>query len=262
MIGGDIITLNSMRGKRISEHIVYSLLISASFLISLFILSSHGSSSRALASRPVVIGKKVPEIMVVRDQKEIFYIWKKAGLHGRIVLHFNTFLNMKPLEGINKQIVSGFYPGLLESITKESGGALEDENFMLFAVADGVVRKVIGIVPEDIFPEIEKELTGSRYINYGEYYRSVSMIEGSPKIVTTLKNLTALDEAVLMDFDARFFSAPDIVPERVYDALKGLMIKTDLIVCSLSENEEGITSEGIEKMNRFIRLLKTHEEGV
>lgn len=231
------------------KGLVTSLILITAFIVSLFISSYHGNKSRTYFSKPVVIGEKIPEIVEVEEQKEVYYIWKKYNLYGRVVLHFDTAMDIKPLA---KKDGFFYYGKFLLSPT----WALTNENFMLFGVTEGIVRKLIGIVPDRLLTKIDEDLKKSRYVSYKKFYRG--WIEGTPKIVVSLKNYPFVDvkEVALLDFDVNYFSDPDISADGLYKELKSLKIKTDLITFSSSKNGEDIEPIAVEKMRRFIKLLR------
>lgn len=229
----------------------YSLFVVIFFVATLILLSHHGNKSRTLSPNVVTVGEGIPEIVVVDEQREVYNLWKKRGLHGRVVLHFDNNMDIKPPRGVNLDIILGKFPGLLSSLAKDE---LDNENFMLFAIGDDVIRKLIGVTSEGIFNSSDKAIKGSEYFKYEGFYRGT--VQGVPKVVTITGNLSPFKEPVLLDFDAAFFSNPDVGPEELFKRLKGLGIKTDLITCSLSIGEKGVTSYGIEKMKKFIELFK------
>lgn len=238
------------------QDTAYSLLLIIGFISTLLIASSHGKDSRVFSTNIVTIGEGVPDIFVFEEQKDVFRLWKSRGLYGRVVLHFDNAMDIKPLKDIKMDIVRGFFhvPGLLASLESE----LDSENFMFFSIINGIARSVIGIVPENRFLMMDGYLKSSRYLAYGSSYRGA--VESVPKVVTTIKGLPPLKEPVLFNFDANFFSSPDIVPEDLFGMLKRLKIKTDLLTFSLSKTHPDVTSDGIKKMEKFIRLLRTHED--
>lgn len=222
----------------------------------LFILSSHGKGSRIFSSNIVTIGEGRPEIAVVEEQWQVYDIWKSRGLHGRVVVHFDNVLDIKPLSGKNMDIVFGYYPGKLETLVNGPEKALGSENFILFAVADDIARKVVGVVPDTKLREIDNALRMSGYMKYSGYYRGFFLNGGVPKLITTAKKLPSFNEPVLMDFDANFFSSSDVSPREVFDDLKRLRIKTDLVTVSMSRGDKDVSPEGIEKMKVFVELLR------
>jgi len=237
---------------------LYNVFVILFFIVALFFLSSHGKDSRKFAGTIVTFGQGIPETVLVENQREVYSIWKQRNVYGRVVLHFDTFMDIKPLDENSQDILFGRLSdwGLSSSSVEVK---MSNENFMLFAITNGTVRKLIGILPEVVYLEgnfYKQEgdsLHSTHYFPFSKYYRGT--VRGSPKIVTILKNLPAITEPVLFNFDSLFFSSPDVIPEEIYDELKKLNIKTDLITFSLSSNDKGVTLEGIEKMRRFMKLL-------
>lgn len=232
----------------LKQNIFYSLFICIFFFLTLLAVSYHGKNSRSLPLQSVVIGVGVPEIVIVDHQKEVYHVWKERRMHGRAVVHFDIAMDTKAFKEAELKIAYGVYIGL------EREDRIDNDNFMFYSMWDGIIRRIIGVVPERIYLTAGEDLIKFRYYDYGGYYRG--SFAGIPKIVTILKGLSTIEEPVLLDFDAKFFSDPGIVPKAVFDRLKILNIKTDLVTFSLSREEKDVSPDGVEKMKEFIGLLK------
>lgn len=231
------------------RNAVYSLLILILFLSTLYILSSHAMGSRSYGYGIRTVGEKAPEIVVLERQREVYHLWKERRFHGRVVLHFDTEMDARPFNKMRPHFEYGIFMG----VVKDTEEQLDDGNFMYYAMAEGIVRKVIGIVPEVVFEATnEKDTRKSGYFNYGAYYKG--SVAGIPRVITTVKNIPSFEEPVLLDFDVKYFSRSDIDIEELFDKLK--TVKADLVTFSMSEDEEGVTYDGIAKMRKFIGLLE------
>lgn len=230
------------------HNILYSLSICIVFALTLFVISSHGRNSRSLSAHVAVIGEGVSDIVIVDNQKEVFPIWKERGAHGRVVVHFDIAMDTRPINEMNRKFSNGIFIGV------EREDTVENENFMYHAMANGVVRQIIGVVPESVIKAANEDLRKSGYFKHGDHYRS--LLGGIPKLVTSIEKMDIIDEPVLLDFDAKYFSRPDVMPEVVYKRLKDLRVKADIVTFSLSVGENEVTGEGIAKMKRTIELIK------
>lgn len=232
----------------LKQNILCSLSICIAFASTLFVISSHGRNSRSLPARVVVIGEGVPDIVIVDNQKEVYPIWKERGIHGRVVIHFDIAMDTRPIKEMDRKFSNGIFIGV------EREDTVENDNFMYHAMANGVVRQIIGVVPESVIKAAYEDLRKSGYFKRGDHYRS--LLGGIPKLVTSIEKMDQIDEPVLLDFDAKYFSRPDVMPEVVYKRLKDLRVKADIVTFSLSVGENDVTDEGIAKMKRTIELIK------
>lgn len=231
------------------RNAVYSLLILIFFLSTLHILTSYARDSRSYGSEIRTIGEKTPEIVVLERQREVYHVWKARRFHGRVVFHFDTEMDAKPFNKMRPRFEYGIFVGVVEDTEEQ----LDDGNFMYYAMADGIVRKVVGVVQEGVFEATnEKDTRKSGYFNYGANYKG--SVAGIPRIITTLNNIPFFEEPVLLDFDVKYFSRSDVDIEELFDKLE--TIRTDLVTFSMSEGEEGVTEEGIERMKKLIGLFR------
>jgi tetratricopeptide (TPR) repeat protein len=138
-----------------------------------------------------------------------YAIWRNAGAKSRVLVHIDAHHDL--------------YGCWFDKTRPGETARLSIANFIYAALAEGLVREVIWVVPDETWAtkagrdDIVKALrrmdqtpsaTKPR-INVGSD-RITGMALGRPVHVCTVENLPAIDEAVLLDIDVDYLIIPNI----------------------------------------------------
>jgi hypothetical protein len=232
----------------------YCLLIAAAFFVTLYFMHHHSRNSISIPSDAVAVGNELPQIIVLKERKDIYHAWKERDMRHRVVVHFDCNMQMKPFKYIRPEFINGIYIGISDLFNEDE---LDNETFMFYAAANGITRGIVGILPEDVFRAKGEEIMKSGYVYHKDRYEGI--VFGIPRVVTTFKGLKHFEEPILLSFDARFFSHSGVLPDELYQKIKTMGIKVDIVAFSRSIGDKEVTAEGIEKLDRLIDLFRGHE---
>ncbi len=244
---------------RETSPLLHTICIFLLFLAVLLALARHGAHARTYSKNIVTLGTSVPEIVQLQEKAQDYFIWKERGLHGRVLLHFDNIFDVSPPSREAMWVLSGNDHRNLVRFDSGIGNAVRNDNYVLFAMSRFIVRKAILITARSKYADIRDELRESGYLPFRGGY--LSNFIGIPKVVADTDHIPVIDEPVLMDFHADFFSNPDVSPDELYDKLIQLKLRTDLITFTTSREDRDVTLEGVKKMERFIELLRGGRHG-
>jgi tetratricopeptide (TPR) repeat protein len=186
-------------------------------------------------------------IHCIEQHDGAYAIWRDAGAKSRVLVHIDAHHDL--------------YGCWFDKKRPGETARLNIANFIYAALADGLVREVIWVVPDETWAtragrgDIVKALrrmaqaqpvTKPR-INVGTD-RITGMALGRPVHVCTLENLPAIDEAVLLDIDVDYLIIPNIGyrgikvygslpwcwPPELLARLKARGIRSDLVTIAYS----------------------------
>ena len=193
-----------------------------------------GKSSRiAGPGHPVRAGAPV---VTVASAEEAFRLWKRRGLHGRIVVSLSSRLYFVEPE---VELSSLFdEAGRVVDPAEVAERSLGPMNFLWMALERGIARELRHVLPEPVFAEKAASILGDPLVEEGHDAIRAPYL-GSPRLLTTLGGLGATSEPVLLFVSASFFanrSAPDVARR-----LESLGLRTDLVVLCRSLDDPEVT---------------------
>jgi len=166
------------------------------FLITLFSLATAGKSSRKF--------KQLKNFYLLKQEKQAFKVWQKAKVKGRVVVHFSAHL---PIAFNNKsQTVAGI-----------SELKANNKNYLYVASQLNIVRKIIAVVPVNLWPAVQAKLNASGVYAVHNGYAE-GWLDGMPITILPLKKLPLVNEPVLLNFSSDFFTSKE-EPHKVVASL-------------------------------------------
>lgn len=160
--------------------------------------------------------------IAVKQEKEAFFQWLQTKIKGRTVLQFSAHL---PVTAINETKI----PKLYSRKSKVLKNMLTNDNYLFAAVRLSLVRKIIAVVPEAIWPQLKKKMANSQVYQIHED-QIQGWMDATPIIILTEKNLPSFTEPVLVNIASSFFShkSTDSGFSKLALKLKQKSIKYDL----------------------------------
>lgn len=143
-------------------------------------------------SRKILVGHSV---YTVENQSDALFVWRSLGVRGRTGLFLDRHLN---LADIFRQ----------SSDPKRPRGELavptvNNDNFLSMALYMNVFRKIVHIIPDDSWPEVQQKLSTLPFVAYnGRQFRFT--VDGVPVIVTRLEDIPVSSEKVLVYLNAKY----------------------------------------------------------
>jgi len=224
------------------------------FLIAtLFFLGGLGERARVVGYAGAPDDPRIADKFIIDRPEDAYRIWKKRGYRGRVAVSFAQrlyFVEQGESAFIPRTMIFPVRPFNLSKPYEES---LYTKNFLFVAMMTGVAREVIQVLPEQAFADRLKEVHAGEGITVSET-RISSPLLGSPRYVTTIPFLPAMDEPVLLFISASFFRS--YTPEALLRELHKAGLKTDCVV--LSGNplfDADVTEEERERLHVFARLI-------
>ncbi len=229
--------------------------------------SCNASEAQNGLGAGLVGAQPIPRVHLFENHSSALLAWRDAGVRDRVVVHLDGHADFDwlPDETIAR---------LAASETRRLGEfevhpyAMDDRalagfsiwNFIYPAVRLGLVRELIWVVPDGTLPDdaAARELVRQRLV----YKMQMISLEeaqklriangvirgtllGTPIYICELDDLPAIDEPVLLDIDADYFTTRSALSQQVSDfpstdpletliALRDRGIESDLVTLSLS----------------------------
>lgn len=219
----------------------------------LFFLAGFGKGARVTGYAGAPDDPRLADRFIVDRPEDAYRIWKKRGYRGRVVISFAQRLYFV------EQSESAFIPRTMTfpvrpfNLSKPYEESLYTRNFLFVAMMTGVAREVIQVLPEQTYAERLKEIHSGEGITVTGT-RISSPLVGSPRTITTIPFLPALDEPVLLFISASFFRS--YTPEALLRELHKAGLKTDCVVLSGdSLFDADVTEEERERLHVFAKLI-------
>lgn len=167
------------------------------FVLVIIFLSIYGTSSRNILKEHLVFEIKNPS--------KAFLIWKEYGVHGRILIFVDRYLTIDVI--FLKSIETRF------SLMDLKTPPLTDDNFLMLAIYNNIVRKIYHIVPDSLWLKIKEEFIKNKAFKFDGKSLRVT-IEGVPLIILKALDFKLLKEKALIfineesvsDYDASFLN--------------------------------------------------------
>ena len=139
---------------------------------------------------------------LIENHDEALYLWRKAGIRAATLIHIDAHHDMWP---------------------PSEDGVITIGNYVFFALSEGIIKKVIWVVPDASWatPEnrcVLREQVSKLVQSFPRPRRAIQFedeciktsILGKPFTVCALKELTINDEPVLLDIDVDYFLLPSV----------------------------------------------------
>jgi len=193
----------------------------------------------------------------VSTQRDVYDIYKSAGLRGARVIHLNRFFNIEDYFP-KEEATSVPFPIQAYDIRPAYEKGLNSHNWLFIATRTGLVRALSTILPEPVFRERVKDFASDfAFTVSGEKIKGYDY--DIPMTVETLRSLSLINQPVVIDVDAGFF-VDGIDPLKAATVLREKCPDIRMIILVDSLDESDVTDEMREKLRRFGSALKLAQE--
>lgn len=188
-----------------------------------------------------------PHIQRVNRQQDVFPIYKSAALRGARVVHLNRFFNMQ-VYSPKEQFITTDFPVEIKEFHAVFEPYIDSHNWLFIATRTGLVRTVTTVLPDNIFQERLRDPSD------GIFSHSRGTIAGFTyditRTIASLDTLPAIDEPVIVNVDAGFFSDGED-PSRTVAALKKQCRDVRMLVLIDSLDEPEVTDAMRNQLKSF-----------
>lgn len=226
---------------------VYTVAIILLFLCSLNVLHREGKASRVFERVYSLSEATIPAYMLNRSS-DLYSLWKKKGLRGRILLHLGRFFhfvspeNPLPLEGISD------FKEARERARRGDEANVNVRNFLRVAVEQEIAREVYHLLPRSSFGQLLERARAEERDDEG----IITSYYGLKRVITD--RIPHLHEPVLLNIDASFFESSDVAA--IAAELKESGLKVDLLTLCLSEDNPGVSTVERERLREFSMVFR------
>ena len=221
------------------------LLILAGCAASLVALN-HGGHAARVQGRAYALARERFPACVAPDTGDVYSLWQKKRVHGRIVVHLGRFLHF-----MEAGHPPGGAPRVARIVADHEHFAIERTSYRDFlwdAFQTDIAREIYTVLPPADF--------GKRFDTAQTQKDIVRYEFGSPRIFTT--RLPALAEPVLLNIDASFFASTTAAG--LMDDLMKSGLKADLVTVCLARDNPDVTETDRQKARDFIALLSARAD--
>lgn len=208
-----------------NPFLLSSIAILIFFVCSMTFLVYMGRGSR-------IYGDSDVPILLVNNTTDVYSLWKKAGLNGRVVIHMGRYLHLLRLSdsALSKLVLeSRINAG---NIIDEYERALSYKNFLRIALEKNLARSIYYMLPQDIYMERYKIL------EEGDAQSVILHQMGSKTVITN--RIPPLKEPVILNIDASYFSSSDVT--NLVSDLKRSGLTVDFVTFCLSEDNPEVNA--------------------
>jgi len=185
--------------------------------------------------------------------REAYRIWKAAGYRGRaIVFVSDRWESFDPDELIPAQMFRAYPLQLYNTARLFEDDFLNDATFLYVASLNGIVRKIVAIVPESEvgrMREAARKVKNSRVSDKGVYITRL----GFPRWFTTAARFDGAAEPVLLYVGASYFRTAE--PDELYHRLAASGLRTDCVILCNETGNASVTPLEIARLSRFAQLM-------
>lgn len=193
-------------------------------------------------------------IHLVSRQQDVFPIYETAGLWGSRVIHLNRFFNMQEYSP-KEQFVTTHFPVQVTGMKSAYERGIDSHNWLFIATRTGLVRTMTTVLPEQVFAELVKKSPNDRVFTY-----AAGTIRGYtydiPRTITTLNDLPEIEEPVVVNVDAGYFSG-GADPSGTSAVLKKKCRDIRMLVMIDSLDEPEVTDAMREQLRQFEAAWRT-----
>lgn len=180
-----------------------------------------GAGPTKTAALPILGVDPLPQGVVLENHDCALQHWLERGFRGAVLLHVDTHDDLRPVSADNLATLKalldrGDIKGMARKGCGGRAGLFNEGNFLSAAVALGVVREVVWVLP---FRFLDDEAAAVKLVKYLEeagfsradresfrlvdgWYRGA--VRGTPVTLCEQERLPKIAEPVLLSFDADF----------------------------------------------------------
>lgn len=227
------------------KKLALALLIIAGCTASLIMLNHGGNTARVQGKAFALARERFPAYTVIKTG-DVYSLWQKQRVHGRIVVHLGRFLHF-----MEAGYSSGGPPQIATIVADHEHFTIKRtsyKDFLWVAFQTNIAREIYTVLPPADFKarfdttQTQKEIVTHEYC--------------SPRIFAT--NLPEVSEPVLLNIDASFFASTDAA--QLIDNLIKSGLKADIVTICLAEDNPDVTDLDRQKARNFVKLLSAHAD--
>ena len=185
------------------------------FVLTIGVLLSNYGASR------IVIFNASQEIIPVDKPLRAHALWKAKGVHSRILLLFDRYLNAE----------------------KSSHNSVLENNYIYHAVQDDLVRKIYHIVPDVSWPTVENNLKQYPSVTYSQGVFRLTLDEATPVYIMRLKDIPTIKEPVMVLINKEYWSGEDL--QLIQVLLEKGLLTSDIIISSGYRSAQSQGNNGV-----------------
>jgi hypothetical protein len=195
-----------------------------------------------------------PTIYLLRNTSDVYRLWEKKKVHGRVVVHLGKFLHyVRPDFDPDYTVPRSNYPLKVQKPHEFKCGEINFGNFLWIAMNTDIARKIFNVIPLADFQ--------SRF-SLASTATPADVLENdnaSARIITT--RLPSVREPVLLNVDASYFGKLDVAA--VETMLRSAQFSTVIFTVCLSEDSPDVSpaerrkaQEFVGKMSKVARIIE------
>lgn len=232
---------------------IYSAVIILLFFVTVLGLTVYGKDQRTYTRPVITIGQKKPNLFVLSEPREAYSKWKSLKLKGRVVIHLGSHLPVK--QDLRELMIPTNDTRVLSRRIDGSTLKLRDNNYLAAAMFDDIIRKIYAIVPDDKWDQTKSNLLKQGFYPFNGNYFDGALPTGTHVEIGPLALLSKVDEPVLVNLEANYFSSKNSA-ENLISAFKKDNIRTDCVTISISKRNPETSSLMKANAERFIKVLE------
>ncbi len=212
----------------------------------IFAINSGGVSARYFENQGQITSEH-PTIYLLRNTSDVYRLWEKKKVHGRVVIHLGKFLHyVHPDFDPDYTVPKSNYPLKVIKPHEFKNAEINFSNFLWAAMDTGIVRKTYNVIPLTDFQgrfSLEKANTTPIDVVENDF--------ASARIITT--RLPSTREPVLLNLDASYFGNLDI--SAFENQLRTARLPADIITVCLSEDSPDVSEAERRKAREFVSKM-------
>lgn len=231
--------------------LILSIILIWCSLALLYAVDSYGKSRRTLPRAGSDLGKR-PSVVLLKDSKDVYSLWKKYNCYGLQALQIGRYLHFMPIGDDGVLAFKGGSRRTGANIIAEYEKNVTNKNFLWVALQANVLREVFYVLPQDIFAD---KLRKMEVASHGK-------ADFSNKLVfdefgwrrTLMTHMPSMQEPFLANVDASFFASGDAAG--LLHELTVSKSKIVLITFCLSESNPEVTDNDRIRLKEFMNLVR------
>lgn len=232
----------------------YILNIFVIVLCMVFFVCADRLSTKARKSLPAGASPSGALFIRVDTERDAYFAYKNNKLWGSRVIHLNRHLNLVDYFP-HDEITTHPFPLQVQDSRPVYEERVDSHNWLFIAGRTGMVRSIVSVLPEDVFQKKRVELSeDSTLVLSGNEVRGFTY--DIPWSVGTLTTIPFLDEPVIINVDAGFFTNGQD-PAAAALELHRRYRNARIIVLISSTDEEDVSSGDRSALDLFEATWKT-----
>lgn len=185
----------------------------------------------------------------VARQRDVYPVFRTAGVWGTHVIHLNRYFNMQAYSPRDLFVTTAF-PVQVPDMASAYEPGLDSHSWLFIAARTGLVRKVTTVLPEKVFAPLLMNRENRVFTYANGSFRG--FMHDIPRTITRLDSLPSIAEPVIVNVDAAYFAGGED-PFRTAALLQERCRHIRMLVLIRSEDEPLVTDE----MRRRLSLFAT-----